>query len=50
MIDLTWAIVGGIILIVLMGGVLWLITAVLVDVIDWIAGAIEQAWRKERGK
>ena len=50
MIDLTWAIVGGIILIVLMGGVLWLITAVLVDVIDWIAGAIEPAWRKERGK
>ena len=50
MIDLTWAIVGGMVLIAVMGGVLWLITAGLVDVIDWVAGAIEAAWRKERGK
>ena len=50
MIDITWAIVGGMVLIVVMGGFLWLITQVLVDVVDWVAGAIEQAWRKAHGQ
>ena len=43
MIDLTWAIVGGVILIAVMGGVLWFVTAVLVDVIDWLMAIIEKA-------
>ena len=43
MLDLTSAIIGGVILIALMGGVLWLVTQGLVDVVDWIAGAIKKA-------
>ncbi len=48
--DFTWAIVGGIVIIVIMGGALWLVTQVTVEIIDWIAGAIETAWRKAGGK
>ena len=50
MFDLSWAIVGGLVLIVVMGGFLWLITQVLVDIVDWIAGVIEAAWRKAHGQ
>ena len=46
MIDLTWAIVGGIVLIAVMGGLLWLLCMGLVDVVDWIAGVIETALKK----
>lgn len=50
MLNLTWAIVGGVVRIGSMGGVLWLVTQVLVDVVDWIAAGIERVWRKEHGK
>ena len=43
MLDLTSAIIGGVILIAVMGGVLWFVTAVLVDVIDWLMAIIEKA-------
>ncbi len=40
---------GGILMLVFAGAVIWVVVQLLIDVFDWIAGAIETAWRKERG-
>ena len=46
MLDFTWAIVGGLVMVAIMGAVLWLVCLGLVELLDWAWGAIEAALKK----